>query len=30
VINSGKSAGQEIEHLHIHLLAGRRFGWPPG
>lgn len=30
VVNLGKDAGQEIEHLHIHLLAGRKLGWPPG
>ncbi len=30
VINCGKSAGQEVFHLHIHLLGGRKFSWPPG
>ncbi|HGE69811.1 TPA: histidine triad nucleotide-binding protein [Candidatus Poribacteria bacterium] len=30
VINYGKSAGQEIQHIHIHMLGGRSFGWPPG
>lgn len=30
VINCGKSAGQEIQHIHIHMLGGRDFGWPPG
>ncbi len=30
VINNGASAGQTVFHLHIHLLAGRRLGWPPG
>ncbi|MGB9598092.1 MAG: histidine triad nucleotide-binding protein [Candidatus Poribacteria bacterium] len=30
VINFGKSAGQEIQHIHIHMLGGRIFGWPPG
>ena len=30
VINSGPDSGQEVNHLHVHLLAGRRFGWPPG
>lgn len=30
VINTGKGAGQEVFHLHIHILAGRDFTWPPG
>lgn len=30
VINCGTLAGQTIPHLHIHLLAGRPFRWPPG
>lgn len=30
VINNGKGAGQEVFHLHLHLLAGRRLNWPPG
>ena len=30
VINAGKNSGQEVPHIHIHLLAGRRMGWPPG
>ena len=30
VVNSGAGAGQEVFHLHIHLLAGRSFTWPPG
>ncbi len=30
VINQGEDAGQSIPHLHIHLLAGRKLGWPPG
>ncbi len=30
VINCGKDSGQEVLHLHAHLLGGRKFGWPPG
>jgi len=30
VINNGADAGQSVFHLHIHLLAGRSFNWPPG
>ena len=30
VINNGSGAGQSIFHVHLHLLAGRRFSWPPG
>jgi len=30
VINCGPNAGQSVNHLHLHLLGGRRFGWPPG
>lgn len=29
VINNGGGAGQVVFHLHIHVLAGRRFSWPP-
>jgi len=30
VVNNGASAGQSVFHLHVHLLAGRDFTWPPG
>lgn len=30
VTNCGPDSGQEVPHLHFHLLAGRRFTWPPG
>lgn len=30
VINCKDHGGQTVPHLHMHLLGGRRFGWPPG
>ena len=30
VINTNADAGQTVFHLHLHLLGGRRLGWPPG
>jgi hypothetical protein len=30
VVNSGAGAGQSVFHLHLHLLGGRSFRWPPG
>lgn len=30
VINDGKDGCQSVFHLHLHLLGGRRLGWPPG
>ena len=30
VANCNKNAGQEVFHIHFHLLGGRRMTWPPG
>ena len=30
IINNGQNAGQTVFHIHLHLLGGRVFTWPPG
>src|SRR5688500_5747055 len=30
VFNCGEGAGQTVFHIHLHVLAGRELGWPPG
>ncbi len=30
VINCNADGGQEVYHLHLHLMGGRRLTWPPG
>ncbi len=30
VINNGAGAGQTVFHIHLHILSGRHFSWPPG
>lgn len=30
VFNCGNNGGQEVYHLHMHLLGGRKMNWPPG
>lgn len=30
VFNSNADAGQTVFHIHLHVLGGRRFSWPPG
>ena len=30
VVNNGDQAGQSVRHLHLHVLGGREFAWPPG
>ena len=30
VINNGSEAGQSVFHIHLHVLGGRQFHWPPG
>jgi histidine triad (HIT) family protein len=30
VVNTNADGGQVVFHLHLHVLGGRRMGWPPG
>ena len=30
VVNTGSDGGQTVGHVHLHVLAGRSMGWPPG
>jgi len=30
VMNCGEEAGQSVFHIHLHMLGGRTFTWPPG
>jgi histidine triad (HIT) family protein len=30
VMNNGADAGQSVFHIHLHVLGGRKMGWPPG
>jgi len=30
VVNNGEEVGQTVFHLHVHILGGRPFSWPPG
>jgi histidine triad (HIT) family protein len=30
VVNQGVDGGQSVDHLHAHLLGGRKLSWPPG
>jgi histidine triad (HIT) family protein len=30
VTNVGRTAGQSVDHLHLHVLGGRSLTWPPG
>ena len=30
VMNTGNDGGQTVNHLHVHMLGGRKMTWPPG
>ena len=30
VLNAGDDAGYSVYHIHLHLIGGRKLGWPPG
>lgn len=30
VVNTGEYGGQTVDHVHVHVLGGRRMSWPPG
>jgi histidine triad (HIT) family protein len=30
VLNTARDSGQEVFHIHFHILGGRRMNWPPG
>ena len=30
IVNTGESAGQTVFHIHVHVMAGRKFNWPAG
>ena len=30
VVNTGPDGGQTVDHLHLHLIGGRKMKWPPG